>query len=73
MTSQPALVLGIGVVPAPHGLYWVCGDCLPRTNGKYGLIWQPPDQKRGKCVHCGQMYEFSSKYGETELARTEEA
>jgi len=68
------LALGLGAIPDPNGLYWVCGDCFPLTNGRYSLTWQPPDQRLGKCEHCGRHYEFSSGYGEVELiAALEEA
>lgn len=63
------MTLGLGLPPAknPYGLFWCCGDCFPKSEGKHSLIWQPPDYKSGRCVYCGRAYTFSSRYGKDEL------
>ena len=65
--NQPMLTLNLAPMPNPYGLFWCCADCMPLTNGRTSLTWQPPDQRRGVCVHCGREYTFASRYGEDEL------
>ena len=67
MTQQFALSLGLPLVMNPDGWFWCCGDCIPITDGRRSLSWMPPDYCSGRCVHCGRVYTFSSKYGEAEL------
>jgi hypothetical protein len=65
--NQMALALGLEPLTNELGTYWCCGDCYPRTKGKYSLIWEPPDYTSGKCVHCKRVYTFKSREGKEEL------
>lgn len=69
MTAKVRIMqLGLGAIPSPSRWFWCCGDCMPATGGRVSLQWKPPDQHTGVCHVCGQRYEFSSRYGQDELA-----
>lgn len=59
--KQLALPLNIG--PIRVGTRTCCGLCLPQTQGKTSLIWQPPDYRQGACPLCGQVYDLPHPYG----------
>ena len=56
----------MGLAMNPLKLFWIC-DC--HKNGKYSLVWQPPDYNVGECVKCHGLYYFDSKWGEDELVK----
>ncbi len=46
---------------ARSGLFWVCPTHL------VALLWMPPDYTSGRCVRCGEVFHFNSRWGADEL------
>lgn len=65
--NQLTLDLELKPVMNEAKIFWCCPHCIPLIGDQFSLIWQPPDQRVGRCVNCKREFTFESRYGTDEL------